>query len=104
MHTEKRKANLIRPGTLAEVQRLVRSEGEKLRYCLAGFLDDFYADRDPAGRRSRIAAGWVNANEIATGKDEPASDLPKGSTPTQVAAYTVVSRVLLNLDETITKE
>jgi hypothetical protein len=45
---------VIRPGTLAEVQRLVRNEGEKLRYCLAGFLDDFYADRDPAGRRSRI--------------------------------------------------
>ena len=54
--------------------------------------------------RTRIAEGWLNANEIATGKNEPASDLPKGSTPTQVAAYTVVSRVLLNLDETITKE
>ena len=26
------------------------------------------------------------------------------ATPTQLAAYTVVSRVLLNLDETITKE
>ena len=30
--------------------------------------------------------------------------LPEGVTPTQLAAYTVVSRVLLNLDETITKE
>jgi hypothetical protein len=30
--------------------------------------------------------------------------LPAGTTPTQLAAYTVVSRVLLNLDETITKE
>ncbi|MGA2125410.1 MAG: hypothetical protein ABSG76_04570 [Xanthobacteraceae bacterium] len=46
---------VTRPGTLAEVQRLVRTKGEKLRHCLAGFLDDFYADRDPVGRRARIA-------------------------------------------------
>ena len=52
----------------------------------------------------RIAEGWVNANELATGKNEVAKGLPKGATPTQLAAYTVVSRVLLNLDETITKE
>jgi hypothetical protein len=30
--------------------------------------------------------------------------LPKGTTPAQLAAWTVISRVLLNLDETITKE
>jgi hypothetical protein len=52
----------------------------------------------------RISEGWVNANEIATGKNQSAKDLPKGTTPTQLAAYTIVSRVLLNLDETITKE
>jgi hypothetical protein len=57
-----------------------------------------------AKERTRIADGWVNANEIASGKNEAPSDLPKGSTPTQVAAYTIVSRVILNLDETITKE
>ena len=57
-----------------------------------------------AKQNARIAEGWVNANEIAGGKDEPPSNLPKGSTPTQMAAYTVVSRVILNLDETITKE
>ena len=41
---------LTRPGTLAEVQRLVRIEGEKFRFCLAGFLDTFY----PASRYARI--------------------------------------------------
>jgi len=55
-------------------------------------------------QEKRIAEGWLNASEIATGKNEIAKDLPKGTTPTQLAAYTVVSRVLLNLDETITKE
>ena len=52
----------------------------------------------------RIAEGWVNPNEVATGKNEVSARLPKGATPTQLAAYTVVCRVLLNLDETITKE
>jgi len=54
--------------------------------------------------RHRIAEGWVNPLELATGKDETPASLPGGATPTQLAAYTVVSRVLLNLDETITKE
>jgi len=45
---------LTRPGTLAEVQRLVRVDGEKLRFCLAGFLDQFYSDREPEIRYSRI--------------------------------------------------
>jgi hypothetical protein len=54
MHTEKPKANLIRPGTLVQVLQLVR-EGEKLRFCLAGFLDDFYGDADPGSRARRIS-------------------------------------------------
>ena len=54
MRTEKRKANLIRPGTLVQVLRLVR-EGEKLRFCLAGFLDDFYGDVDLGSRARRIS-------------------------------------------------
>jgi len=54
--------------------------------------------------RARFAQGWLNPNELTAGRTEPPKDLPKGVTPTQWAAYTVVSRVLLNLDETITKE
>jgi hypothetical protein len=52
----------------------------------------------------RLAEGWVNPNEVATGESKVPANLPEGTTPTELAAYTVVSRVLLNLDETITKE
>jgi mono/diheme cytochrome c family protein len=54
--------------------------------------------------RQRFAGGWLNPNEVAIGKSEPPGDIPAGATPTDLASYTVVSRVLLNLDETITKE
>jgi mono/diheme cytochrome c family protein len=55
-------------------------------------------------QKDYIGAGWVNAAELATGKNAALDKLPANTTPTQLAAYTVVSRVLLNLDETITKE
>lgn len=55
-------------------------------------------------QKDYIGNGWVNASELATGKNVAPEKLPQGTTPTQLAAYTVVSRVLLNLDETITKE
>ncbi|MHB1561170.1 MAG: DUF1553 domain-containing protein, partial [Isosphaeraceae bacterium] len=43
---------------------------------------------------------WALAVDDPTKKPE----VPEGSTPAQLAAWTAVSRVLLNLDETITKE
>jgi hypothetical protein len=54
--------------------------------------------------RARFAEGWLNPNEVATGKNQLPADLPTGVSPTELASWTVVSRVLLNLDETITKE
>lgn len=54
--------------------------------------------------KAHVSDGWVNPHELATGRNESPANLPEGVTPTQLAAYTVVSRVLLNLDETITKE
>jgi hypothetical protein len=55
-------------------------------------------------QRRRIAEGWVNPQELATGKPGVPKDLPAGVTPTQWAAYTALGRVLLNLDETIVRE
>ena len=52
----------------------------------------------------RLAEGWISPWGIAgiDGKRRP--ELPAGATPVQLAAWTTVSRVLLNLDETITRE
>ena len=54
--------------------------------------------------QDRYSQGWVSPNEMASGKPTASGDLPSGATPTQLAAWTVVSRALLNLDEAITKE
>jgi hypothetical protein len=59
-----------------------------------------------ARQRRRLRDGWLSAPDIA-GLDVNASNtnaIPEGSTPAELAAWTTVSRVLLNLDETITKE
>jgi hypothetical protein len=52
----------------------------------------------------RIHEGWVSAWDLAGFEDPGKIELPEGVTPAQLAAYTALSRVLLNLDETITKE
>ena len=56
----------------------------------------------------RLREGWLSAPDLAGlhGKDakEVLALVPKGATPADLAAWTAVSRVLLNLDETITKE
>lgn len=56
-----------------------------------------------ADQRKRLADGWLDAREIATGKPDTLPKLPDGTTPQDAAAWTLVSRVLLNLDETVTK-
>jgi mono/diheme cytochrome c family protein len=52
---------------------------------------------------SRLADGWLSAIDLV-GLKPGATMLPANSTPRQLAAWTAVARVLLNLDETITKE
>jgi hypothetical protein len=56
-----------------------------------------------ASRRRKLAEGWLNPREIVTGDPNRLPPLPPGVTPQDAAAWTLVSRVLLNLDETISK-
>ena len=53
--------------------------------------------------RAHLSEGWVNQFELATGANK-LPNLPVGVTPVQFAAYAMAARVMLNLDETITKE
>jgi hypothetical protein len=52
----------------------------------------------------RIADGWISARELAGFSGTASPPLPAGLTPRRVAAWTAIARVILNLDETITKE
>ena len=51
-----------------------------------------------------FSSGGANPWELAAENPAEPPALPKNLTPPQLAAWTAVSRVLLNLDETITKE
>jgi hypothetical protein len=55
-------------------------------------------------QEQRLATGWLSAREITGFSVTDVSPLPSNFTPNDWAAWTAVSRVLLNLDETITKE
>jgi len=52
----------------------------------------------------RFAKGKANPWDFAADKPDHPPALPPGVSPPQLAAWTAVSRVLINLDETITKE
>jgi mono/diheme cytochrome c family protein len=54
-------------------------------------------------QRKRLADGWMNAKEVATGDAAATPVLPPNATPQDAAAWTLVARIMLNLDETITK-
>lgn len=77
------------------------------RRCLSRSPDDFERQEllDLLARESEhIAEGWTNAQTIGYLNPSKPPQLPANATPTQLAAWTMVARVLLNLDETITKE
>jgi mono/diheme cytochrome c family protein len=57
-----------------------------------------------AREQARIADGSVDPWLLASGHKAGEQKLPPNTTPADLAAYTVISRVLLNLDETITRE
>lgn len=54
-------------------------------------------------QRRRLAEGWLNPREIATGDSTKLPQMPEGVNPQDAAAWTIVSRVLLNCDETLSK-
>ncbi len=93
----------VREGGQTDVDRLTFA----VRRCLArkpsakesGVLLDVL---DKNTKRFKVAS----ANPWAIAAPDPKSrpELPPGITPAQLAGWTVVARVLLNLDETITKE
>ncbi len=55
-------------------------------------------------QKRRLADGWASPWDLAGYSPEERPRLPDGTTPVQLAAWTALSRVLLNLDETISKE
>jgi hypothetical protein len=54
--------------------------------------------------RPRFANGELNPWNLATNDPDKPVTLPKGVTMEELAAWTAASRVLLNLDETITNQ
>lgn len=54
-------------------------------------------------RRDQLKKGALKASDIAFNTLTRTSSLPADATPNDIAAWSIVSRVLLNLDETITK-
>jgi len=54
-------------------------------------------------QNDRLSDGWLDIRKIAFKDSDTIPELPEGVTPKDVAAWTIASRVLLNLDETLTK-
>jgi mono/diheme cytochrome c family protein len=55
-------------------------------------------------QQQHFADGWAEPKVVAFKDSAQEKKLPEGATPTKLAAWTLVARVALNLDETITKE
>jgi len=94
-------ARALREGGKSDAERLTYA----FRLCVSRPPDDFEKATLIAllgKERKRIADGVLSAVEVVTGKkDSPQSG---GLRADDLAAYTILARVLLNLDETITKE
>jgi hypothetical protein len=57
-----------------------------------------------ARQRARLVRKEIDATEVATGKTDTAPESRSAAANPDLALATVIARVLLNLDETITKE
>jgi hypothetical protein len=54
-------------------------------------------------QQQHFADGWAEPKVVAFKDSTQEKKLPEGVTPTKLAAWTLVARVALNLDETITR-
>ncbi len=94
-------ARALKEGGKSDAQRL----NYAFRLCVSRPPDSFEKATLTAllgKERKRIADGALDAVEVATGQKN--APLPAALKADDLAAYTIVARVLLNLDETITKE
>jgi hypothetical protein len=94
---------VLREGGATDGQRLIYA----FRRCVARppSSEELSALSALLGRQSaHFAVPDAKPWELAAADPAKAPELPSGTTPSQLAAWTAVSRVLLNLDETITKE
>jgi mono/diheme cytochrome c family protein len=87
------------------------TDGERVAYAFRRCLARPPLEMESAALRKllakqteRFADGKYNPWELAAADADHPPALPAGVTPAQLAAWTSVSRVLLNLDETISKE
>ena len=77
---------------------LSREPQDKELQVLQGFLDQ---------QRERFGSAGANPWALITDEDQPQkmpAELAEDVTPADLAAWTALARVVLNLDETITKE
>ena len=96
---------------LLTLQEGGETDAERLIYAFRRCLT-----RKPSGQESaellsllnkqteRLKEGWLSPWGLAGYDPAQRAQMPKDVTPVRLAAWTAVSRVLLNLDETITKE
>lgn len=81
--------------TFAFRRCLSRAPNDLERQTLSGLL---------TRQLARFSTGGQDPWQLAANDPDHPPTLPEGISPSQLAAWTVVSRVLLNLDETLTKE
>jgi hypothetical protein len=87
------------------------TDADRLTYAFRRCLARTPTDRESAvllglleKQTERYAGGGADPWELAAADPKQPPDLPPGVTAPRLAAWTAVARVLLNLDETITKE
>jgi hypothetical protein len=88
-----------------------KTDSERLGYAFRRCLSRTPTEREASallellGKETlRFGRAGQNPWELAAADPAHPPDLPRGTSAQQLAAWTTVARVLLNLDETITKE